>query len=445
MKKNDLINNIIVVLFFLIIIFINWAKTEKTLEFAIIIQFLNGCIFILATFCRFKNIKNMFRSIEFIYGFCFWVYSIMGAFVYMIDKEVPRIYFFKISTDLVIKTLYIYIYTFSLYGIFCFLFNRIKYFDFDEKIKNMGTISTFSNKVIIIVDMIAILVTILNIFKIVMYGSSFFDLNVRDKRIILNNKFSHLINLFMLVYSLYVTLEIITTKNKKINILTKINLVIISFYWIVFLTCERRIFVTFFIGMFFIILYKFKKIKFKYIVLVGIIIFVFLFSAAFRDNITLKTHSLGDIIYSSTTEFYCTFMVSEAYVAYPQPIRYGDTYIVDTIQKLVPRFLYPSKRIDLADEFHQKFNTNVGFAFNPVAEGILNFGNVYAPIAASFLMFLITLFARKKINSNVLNYIILFTFALDFNRGAFSNFFFDYLFCSVIITLIYKCVLKEGK
>ena len=196
-------------------------------------------------------------------------------------------------------------------------------------------------------------------------------------------------------------------------------------------------FVTFFIGFVFILLYKVKKIKIKDLLVFIFIIIFLLFSAALRDNISLKNHSLVDVIYSSTTEFYCTFMISDAYVANQHDLLYGKTYIVDSISKLFPRFILKNKSEDLSFQFAKEYNTNVGFAFNPVAEGILNFGK-WAPIGVSIIMLIITSIARKLINKNILYYIVILTFMLDFCRGAFSNVFFDSIFCIVLIFLLFK-------
>lgn len=438
-RKKDLLNNILFAIIFFIIILINRYinNTSCNLLLMIYLDLISGILFFLCSFLKLKNFKELFRSIEFMYGISFFIYSIIGSIIFVLDNYIPRFYYFRISESIMAKTLSIYIYTFCFYSILCFGFNKIKYTDFDSIIEKSSKTQKLSRINFIIFDMIAILAIFMNLTKILKYGSSFFLLSTASKRSIINNGISHYINLFMIVYSLFLTFIMISKENWKKNKDIVLNIIIISLYWLITLTCERRMFVTFFIGFVFILLYKVKKIKIKDLLVFIFIIIFLLFSAALRDNISLKNHSLVDVIYSSTTEFYCTFMISDAYVANQHDLLYGKTYIVDSISKLFPRFILKNKSEDLSFQFAKEYNTNVGFAFNPVAEGILNFGK-WAPIGVSIIMLIITSIARKLINKNILYYIVILTFVLDFCRGAFSNVFFDSIFCIVLIFLLFK-------
>lgn len=444
MRRNDYIYNLLMTIMFILILILNNFIVKGILSQKIVLDLIVGLLFIIGSFLKLKNVKNCFRSIEFIYGFCFFIYSIVGCLVFTLDNYSPRFYFFKINPKILSDTLEIYISALCYYGIFCFSLNRIKIINFDSKIEKEFNNIKKENKMFTLFNLIALYASISNLVKIFMYGSSFFSLSTAAKRQVINSGISHYINLFMLVYSLFITL-IMISKNRnnefKKDFKNKtyiISLFLVILYWGICLTCERRFFVTFLIGFVFIVLYKFSKIKLKNIIIAFAVIIVLLFSAAFRDNISLKTHSLADVIYSSTTEFYCTFMISDAYVYYKHDLLYGSTYIVDTISKLIPKSIFPNKPEDLSVQFMNEYKTNVGFAFNPIAESILNFGKFFAPIATAIVMLIICFIANNMLKKNVLYYIILVTFSLDFHRGAFSNVAFDFIFCSLLIYLLFK-------
>ena len=60
-------------------------------------------------------------------------------------------------------------------------------------------------------------------------------------------------------------------------------------------------------------------------------------------------------------------------------------------------------------------------------------------------MFVITSIAEKFGKKNILYYVIVACYSLYYCRGAFSNFFFDIIFCYVTIFCIYKINFLGGK
>lgn len=444
MKKKEFILNILFSLIFTLFIIINKVTMNNncTLVFKILLDLLVGVFFVIFSFIRLKSFKNMYRNIYFIYGLFFFIYSIIGCVIFVLDNYSPRFYYFKINEGILVQTLAIYINVFCIYNIFICIFNRIKIIDFDKALNKNGNSNIISNNMIIFFDIIAIVMALWNLYKILKCGSSFFSLSTSSKRLIIDSGVSHYINLFMIVYSLYISLIYITKKGGYKNKLSIFSIVI---YWLVTLTCERRMFVTFLIGFIFIMLYKFEKIGFKKLIIIVLTFILLLFSAAIRDNVKFSNHKFIDVLYSSATEFYCTFMISDAYVYDKHELEYGKTYIVDSLSKLLPQAILTNKSEDLSFKFKKEYNTNVGFAFNPVAEGILNFGN-FAPIMVAIIMFLICLFALAISKKNILYYIILLTFSLDFCRGAFSNVFFDTIFCYVLIFVLSRvCIKKDAR
>ena len=98
----------------------------------------------------------------------------------------------------------------------------------------------------------------------------------------------------------------------------------------------------------------------------------------------------------------------------------------------MPRALYPDKPLDLGEIFYLQANTNVAFAFNPIAEGILNFGK-YAAFIVPIVIGGYILIGKKLLKHNVLFYAIFFGYSADIFRGDFSNCAFDLLFLIILV------------
>lgn len=440
-NKKDIGLNVLFSFTFLLFIIINniILGNMTSLIIKIILDLIVGILFIIFSYIKLKTLKDMYRNIFFIYGICFFVYSIVGCIIFVLDNYIPRFYYFRITEKILTKTLSIYINVFCIYNIFVLLFNKMKPKEYDKLLIKAGNSNIITNNMTIFFNIVALGISILNLTKILEYGPTFFSLTTSAKRLIINSGVTHYFNLFMVVYSLYISLLYSTNKKDYRNIFSIIS---ISTYWIIALTCERRMFVTFFLGFIFIILIKIKKLGLKRIMTLIFIFILLLFSAAIRDNIKFSNHKFMDVLYSSTTEFYCTFMISDAYVYDSHDLEYGKTYIIDSLSKLLPKFILTNKSEDLSFKFKKEYNTNVGFAFNPVAEGILNFGK-FAPIMVALIMFLICSIANFLSKYNILYYIILLIFSLDFCRGAFSNVFFDTIFCFILIFILTKISIKK--
>lgn len=438
-NKNQLFINFCSIVCFCIILFINNCFINN-LTHAIILNIFAFFTFLLFCVLRLKGLKNCIYSVEFIYGIVFWIYSIIGPIIFSLDNYSPRYYYFQINSSYMFKTLVLYINIFMIYGIICFAFNKIKNRNIDKKILNLEEKTAILNNKVNLLDFVNIFASLSVLYKLLSYGSAFFSLQTLVKRDILNSGISHYLNLFMVVYSLFIALAFFS-KNKK-NTLFKFRFFITLLYWFVYVTCERRMFVSFLIGLILIAFAKLKKIKLKHIICVFMVMAFFLLIAAYREGILNKDRKINDILYSSTTEYYCTFSISESYIVKPPELKYGKTYVFDTLTKLVPRYFYPNKPEDLSQTFKKENNLNVGFAYNPVAEGILNFGKS-AFIFVPLIIFMITIICNYLSKKNVLYFLIICVNSLDFFRGAFSNYFFDVLFCIIIAFIIYGVKIKK--
>lgn len=435
MKKKDVFINFFAVILYLLIILINYISDGNTLINSICLQSVSGIVFFIIMLVKLNGVKNCIQSVEFIYGSIFWVYSIIGSIIFSLDNNIPRYYYFKMNSETMNETLKIYIYIFSIYNLICFIFNKYKIRNIDISIKKMDErVKLFEDRFIIF-DLIAVSAMILSLYKLASFGMSFFNLSTLQKREVLNNGFTHYISLYMVVYSMYVIVMIIL-KSKK-NIIYNTRVIIIGIYWGIFLTCERRMFVIFAVGSLMIALYAIRKVKIKNSIIIGSVIVLLSISTALRTGIKFTQKNIMDVVYMSTTEYYCTFSITNAYIVNPPELQYGKTYLYDTFSKFFPRAIFPNKPEDLSKQFKDEYNLKVGFAYNPVAEGILNFGK-YVILFLPILLVFITIMANKLGRLNILNYIIIAISSFDFCRGPFSNYCFDLIFMMILAILIFN-------
>ena len=137
MKKKDVFINFFAVIFYLLIILINYISDGNTLINSICLQSVSGIVFFIIMLEKLNGVKNCIQSVEFIYGSIFWVYSIIGSIIFSLDNNIPRYYYFKMNSETMNETLKIYIYIFSIYNLICFIFNKYKIRNIDISIKKM--------------------------------------------------------------------------------------------------------------------------------------------------------------------------------------------------------------------------------------------------------------------------------------------------------------------
>lgn len=444
MKKNTLFSNLIFTIIW--IVFYILFSIYSELKIQVFLGFLSFILFVFMYKIKLKTLKSILYSVEFWFGFCFWCYSIVGSIVFIMDDYSPRFYYFDITKKSMETLLNIHLKSFSIFNILCVFFNRIKCYEIKEQFNRILKTASSWVKSINIFDGIALVVVCNSLMNIFSNISIFFNLSVSARRQILNSGISHYINIYMVMYSVMMLFVWITSKQNNNNIKSGANrfrIILMAIFWIIFLTCERRLFLSLLISVI-IIFYQFiKKIKLKQFILIAIIVVVLLFSASFRANINFKTHSAGDVIYMSLTEFYCTFSIGNYYLNNSYELQNGKTYVVNSLESLLPRFIYSNKSEDLAKQFKEQAGTNVGFAYTPVAEGLLNFGKL-AVYFVPVIMLFVTMIIRKVAKDNIVLYAIYCSFAIDYCRGEFSNFFFDCLLCYVIYILIYKVKWNRG-
>lgn len=441
-RKAIFINFLAIVISFLTVLINN--TQDLSINSRLVLFILYFMLIVIFSIVRMKGIKNCFFNINFIYSCVFFAYSFIGPLIFVIDNYSPRYYYFFYNTATMNQALQIYVNIYIIFNILSFTFNKIKVIDMKTQIDKLKAKTLNLNNTLTIFDFLALFSTFYCLIKLILCGTSFFNLSTLQKRDVLNSGISHYINLYVIVYSLFLVLPFLF-KNQKKNFAFYVRIFNISIYWAIFLTCERSVFVAFLIGFIMLFATKLEKIKLKHILTIIFIFVLFLFSAAMRENISFSNHKINDVLYSSTTEYYCTFTITNALLNYNGKLNYGKTYYYDSFTKLFPSFILKNKPKDLSQQFKEQNNLNVGFAFNPVAEGIINFGTIGATIFVPILMLFITSIAEKLGKINILYYVIVACYSLYYCRGAFSNFFFDIIFCYITIFCIYKVNFLGGK
>lgn len=438
-------SNIVFCFLYLILIFCNYVS--DTILTKLILFIIAYIFFAIYCYKKLKKIKYLLSSPGFIYGSVFLPYVVFALIMFIVDGYKSRIHFFVNNKITMLSTTTIYLYIYLILLILLTIFNCVKKYEvkdmvktLEDKLKGIFTKVTF-------LDILTMIFAFLNLFKLLSYGLSFFDLSTLQKRAVLGGEFVHYINIYMMIYSLMVTLHFVKEKsNKKIMFF---RILFIVMYWAVFLTCERRIFVAYLIGFIILFCSKFDKIKVKSVLAGLLVVVLLLLSASFRGNITFSNHDFKDVLYMSLTEFVCTYSISNYYVNNIDSLElmYGETYTKSAFLSLFPRAIAPNKPVELGAQFAEELNLNVAYSYNPVAEAILNFGYgaiVFLPL----LILLLVLIANKLYKFNVLMPVILSAFSLDFYRGQFANYFFDSVMCFVVIFLIfninYTGVRKKG-
>ena len=163
-------------------------------------------------------------------------------------------------------------------------------------------------------------------------------------------------------------------------------------------------------------------------------IIIMLFASFSRMH--LKKYNIKDVFYYSFGEFINVNYVTNYYINNTYNLKYGKTYTIDVITSVLPKKLYPKKSQQLSTEFMHTVNSNYGLAFNPIAEGLVNFGNkcvyILLPLVLFFYIKLAYIIGKKY---NFI-YFIFVAENINFMRGQFSNSIFLIAFIGIVVGLI---------
>lgn len=444
MKKNNAMLNLVFSLIYCLLLIV--VNLSDNLPIMLLLFIISYVFFFIYSKIKLEKVKYMLSSPGFIYGSVFVPYVIFAVAMFIADGYQSRIHFFTNNLYTMILTTKMYLNIYLILLLILTLFNMIKKFDIKEMVITLESKikKLFYN--ITLLDLFCMVFALLNVYKLLSYGLSYFSLSTLQKRAVFSSEINHYINVFMTLYSLIVTIYFVNDKNNLKKGVMIFRILFMVIYWGIFLTCERRMFVAYLVGFMILVISKVDRVKIKNIVITSVTIILLLLSASFRGNITFGKNDPRDVIYMSLTEFICTYSVSNYYVNNIEHLDYahGETYIKNSFLSLFPRVLVPNKPQELGTIFKKKLNLNVGYSFNPIAEGVLNFGK-YAVIFVPIIIALIVLISNKMYKFNVLMPVIISSFSLDFYRGQFANFFFDSVFCFVFVFIIFKLSIKNSK
>ncbi|KYZ67497.1 O-antigen polymerase [Bacillus sp. GZT] len=217
-------------------------------------------------------------------------------------------------------------------------------------------------------------------------------------------------------------------------------------------------------------LFSEKRIKIRFIHIIGTIIVYILFSLfaqirwiiidLLNNNITwdyamewISMNFSIDWILPGKNEFRGPFFTLLATISIPlDEIIYGKSYI-QAITNLFPRSLLPNKSDKISDEFSQMIHQNYfdfkagikGWGYNPITEGINNFGPYFFFMNLLVIMLLLYMIYKMRFKGvpGVLIYLITIPQTINFNRIDFSSAFKEIvygglavIFCFVMYELL---------
>lgn len=379
----------------------------------------------------------IFIDFNFIFLSIFLLYSIIGPLYYIIFDARFITYEVYSGIDVVQKTLIQYFGFFIIFSSMTF-FKTIKKETLNIEINKIGKFS-------FITDFIAIIILSYWIFLIVSrVGLNIFSL---DKSSILDligeNKIVTYGDYFMISYTIYYFIFYINkyfyTKKLKSFINLKI-LVILAYYSSNIIIGNRRSFLILMIMAFVLISnYIIKSGKFKYFkylfTIVGALVIFLLAKGITREVGGLDTAEykytkfFGEFVYNQWVSYYYVNDLGNRFSLYN-----GITFFLYPIIFLFPSFIIKNKPEELALIFWREANTNQALAFNPVSEGILNFGN-YSIILTPIVYYLYLNFVNYKKYAPYL-YVVLIGSAMDICRGQFAIVFFEVIFVYISFRII---------
>ena len=432
-KKYKLINFISIFILIMMSLIVN-TNSEIGIKGMIAFSTISYLIVLITLLLKYKNFKSLLISCEFVFETIYMAYALPAAICFLIDGGIGRIAMFRITQSTILKTLIIY-YNINIVFIVLLLLRRndIKNYDF---IKNKLSFDIKFNKINIF-DIIALLLTGYFIWKNLKDGLITSNISYYTKRSMLSlgNIYDYIF-MYMIAYC-YSNYYLYAYNKTRIKLFSsKLFLVIILaiFFWGISLFTGRRYFIFLILLLTFVIFSKVKKIKLKSMLILGTIICSLLFLSFYRMH--LKQYTFKDVYYFSFGEFINVNYVSNYYMCHDYELQYGKTYILNTITYLLPSKIYKNKPKTLALEFMNKIRSNYGLAFNPIAEGLINFGEkwIYLFLPLVFIFYTNLAYKLGKIHNFL--YFIVASETINFMRGQFATSIFSIAFIGILSYLI---------
>lgn len=391
-------------------------------------------LFVFFLYQKFKSLRSILLSAEFIFGSVFFFYAIPSSIMFLLDGEVSRISFFTIDNSTMIKTLYLYFNIFVIFSAALFFIGKIKGLSF------RGTLLEYrlnkKNSVSIAIDIIALGLTIYFYYLHFRNGFDVLGTYFHDMRELIQSgfhNFNSYVYLFMIPFSYVSIMDIISSKF-KLNSRSIFGIVIVVAFWGLSLFTDRRNFVMLLVMLVVTGIALSKKIKVKSILIAVVAVFILLFTSFTRSGSQVATPQ--NVFYYMNGEFILTNYVTQYYVDKSTDFKYGSTYIIDTLTAPIPRFIYKDKPRMLSEQFQEDAGTNVAYAFNPVAEGLVNFGYVGATICVPAILCAFVLLSNWLSRYRLDYYAVMVASSIGFCRGIFSV----SVFSVICICLVIYCM-----
>ena len=423
--KIDIKNLIVICIITLLSIITNFF-IKKTIIGILVLYAIIYAIFLIYSYIRLKSLKKMILSAEVIFETVFFMYSVPAAIMFVLDGYQPRVTFFLIDTDTILRTLLLY-FNINCILLILMLINNIKTIELTESEieQKFSTNIKFD-----IWDAIALITTIYFVYLYLRNGLEIFSSYFHTIRELIQSNihnFNSYIYLFMIPYS-FINIGKIIYENKEnvrnIGKQRKTKKIFLYFILILFwgfsVLTDRRNLINLLMMILMIYVLKIKKIGLKRMLAIFVIIILFLSKSYFRSGTNSK--NINDIIFLSNGEFILSHYVSEYYINNcDKDLKYGSTYIYDTLVSWIPKSVYKNKPEMLSNKFKEDAKTNVAYAFNPVAEGLINFGEKGALFLVPLTIYIyikIAYILRKK---SFLYYIVICAYSINIFRGIFST------------------------
>ena len=430
----------IIYLFFLFIVAFGINVSDCGLESETIMQFVVYVITIVLYRACLGEWTVVFSSIEFFVLSMYLVYSVFAPLQYIIDGYKPRVFYFPITLDDMTDTTKLYLNIFiQICAWITILGYPRKEFIF-RKIKRFCII----RKRVVIADMLALFCLIYFAYLFLRNGLNVFLLYIRSIRLMTDSEINQYIYIYMVAYSFgTISAMIIDRKVKRFDLA---RIIMISLFWAMSLFVDRKYFILLAIMIIVVILTHIQKTR-KPVFIGSILLVIAMIAMGLaREGYLTGKLSLHDTLYYSGTEFVLVEYVSVFYIHkfdFGRQLLNGLSYTYYVLAFFIPHIVFPGKPLTLGEVFYREAHPNVGFAFNPIAEGLMNFGS-NSVFTTPILMVLYILFAEKIGKKHPLIYVLMFGYCINIMRGMWAIMVFEIVFFLIIFHLFYSTVwIKE--
>lgn len=393
------------------------------------------------------NTKRLVTAIETIYISIYFLYSIMNPIQFMLDGGGQRSWIVSVNSDLIVATLLLYFNVYCLFVILLLLTGHPKTNTFEDvasKLINQKIKVTLKPNVFDLIAFGCLIIfayyfvrNIGNLLSFVSFTSLRSDLTFSGQQYIW---------LYMMAYTLTFMSGIPFQRNYLLKTTNLLRVILVICFWAMSLLIDRRHILPVVVSVALLFLATKRKVSLKSFVPFFVVIATLLSLAVIRLGYTLNSLAFPTLFYTLFGEFILTNYVSCYYIANPPAaLLFGSTYIWNTLTRIVPRAIFPGKPEDLALVFYnQAIHTGSGYAFNPIAEGLINFGT-FSVISTPLVIFFVMSIGSRLYKKEPLFYLMMCAYSFDFMRGEFPNSMFDIAVLYIFLHFMNKSTLSKSK